>query len=106
MGEISACSRRPPLPWRAGRFVVCWARRGFGAGLPRTTGTAWRKSGFSDERLRDSVDTPPPKIILKSQATANRRLVGTKVTTMAEEACGILSGDAVQGRTERLLECV
>src|SRR3954452_5225860 len=38
--------------------------------------------------------------------TANRRLVGTKVTTMVEEACGILSGDAVESGTERLLECL
>ena len=39
-------------------------------------------------------------------ATANRRLVGTKVATMAEETCGILSGDAVESGTERLLECL
>src|SRR3954465_5059457 len=38
-----------------------------------------------------------------SLATANRKLVGTKVTTVTEEACGILSGDAVKSGTERLL---
>jgi len=38
--------------------------------------------------------------------TADRRLVGTKVATMAEETCGILSGDAVESGTERLLECL
>ena len=43
--------------------------------------------------------------ILGEGATANRRLVGTKITTMTEEACGILSGDAVESRTKSVFEC-
>jgi hypothetical protein len=39
-------------------------------------------------------------------STANRRLVGTKITTMAKEAGGILSGDGVKSGTERVLECL
>jgi transposase len=42
----------------------------------------------------------------KTDTTVNRRLVGTKITTMAKEAGGILSGDGVKSGTERVLECL
>ena len=37
-------------------------------------------------------------------ATANRRSVGTDIATVPEEGSGILSGDAVERRSERLLQ--
>src|SRR4051812_33937314 len=37
---------------------------------------------------------------------ASRTLVETMIAAMAEEARGILRGDAVEGGTERLFECL
>src|SRR3954464_10071168 len=39
-------------------------------------------------------------------ATADRRLVGTSIAAVSEEASGILSGDAVESGSERLLQCL
>src|SRR4051812_42556441 len=37
-------------------------------------------------------------------ATAHRRLVGTSIAAVSEEASGILSGDAIEGGSQRLLQ--
>src|SRR4051794_4739837 len=39
-------------------------------------------------------------------STADRRLVGTSIAAVSEEASGILSGDAVESGSERLLQCL
>ena len=67
---------------------------GHGLGLGRSVGAVQTNNSIIIE------------IAVALNITANRRLVGTKVATMAEETCGILSGDAVESGTERLLECL
>src|SRR3954454_20002653 len=39
-------------------------------------------------------------------STRDRRLVGTSIAAVSEEASGILSGDAVESGSERLLQCL
>src|SRR3954469_13585132 len=49
----------------------------------------------------------PPRHIsaeTKSGATAYRRLIGTGIAAVSEEASGILSGDAVESGSECLLQ--
>src|SRR5690242_9692255 len=41
-----------------------------------------------------------------SQATAYRRLVGTGIAAVSEEASGILSSDTVESGRKRLLQCL
>src|SRR4051794_1637187 len=50
--------------------------------------------------------TAPGTICLISTTTADRRLVGTSIAAVSEEASGILSGDAVESGSERLLQCL
>jgi hypothetical protein len=75
----------------------------------RTTHEVWRQF-FDDLRQTESsrpMGLPPdprlerleglwrdaPLAPVIRDATVNRRLVGTRVTTRTEEACGVLSGD-------------
>src|SRR3954449_12966169 len=44
------------------------------------------------------------KVIPMVLSTAYRRLVGTSIAAVPEEASGILSGDAVEGGSKRLLQ--
>src|SRR5690349_25131466 len=75
----------PPLP-AVRRWSICGAGLGFG---PQSSQTGSKK------RLLGSRC---------AVATADRRLVGTGIATMPEEGSGILSGDAVERGSERLLQ--
>src|SRR3954454_15713929 len=44
------------------------------------------------------------KFCCLAPSTAYRRLVGTSIAAVPEEASGILSGDAVEGGSKRLLQ--
>src|SRR3954452_13181948 len=60
------------------------------------------------ERLHSGLTIPQMEGCLRvaTGVTADRRLVGTSIAAVSEEASGILSGDAVESGSERLLQCL
>src|SRR5690349_24395266 len=68
------------------------------AGYPRNCG-ATSHSSIEFMQLNHSC-------FRDSSATAYRRLVGTGIAAVSEEASGILSGDTVESGRKRLLQCL
>src|SRR4051812_10344952 len=51
-----------------------------------------------------SMSSNSPSRISSDFPTAHRRLVRTSIAAVSEEASGILSGDAIEGGSQRLLQ--
>src|SRR4051812_41100131 len=107
------CTRPLPCPARTGKHVGAPCGRPFGA-TPLAHGRPDFSLNLSIRRhMRHDVCRSSRRagacvrcrtIYVTFVATAYRRLAGTGIAAVSEEASGILSGDAVESGSERLLQ--